>query len=112
MNTEPLFRSGEPFTEDTFLNDELDELYELTRKEIINIVGVDSCVLLVNMQYDDPVETEVFVFRTEEELADFLQGLMTMLEAFNIDIGAIVFAAPFRGNTNYMINNIRLPQLE
>lgn len=105
-NTDPL---------DDFLVKELIDEYGLTREDILNVVGSDTFVLSV---YEDlsPQEGEesivILQFSTEQELSDFLRGLLTMVQAFNIDPSKAFPVAPFRGDIDYMINNIRLRRLQ
>lgn len=92
------------------------EVYGISRKSILDDVGNDAVVLLIynklHPRGQHLTNITILEFSTEQELSDFLQGFMTMLQAFNIDPTKVFYAPPFRGNTNYMINNIILPPLE
>lgn len=97
-----------------YLGREIGDLNVLNRSEIQNLrtVGYNNYVLLVHTYYWPGLKIEGYVFGTKEELADFLRGFMTMTHAFNIPLHELIFAAPFRDNTDYMINNIRLPSFD
>lgn len=100
---------------DKFIVTELIDEYGLTRERILDVVEADTFVLLVYTGLSPQAEdenAEILKFDTEQELSDFLRGFLTMVSAFNINPSKAFPVLPFRGNTNYMINNIILPPLE
>lgn len=115
LETEISFQTGphEIADEDAYSNEDLDDLDELTRDNILNTVGSEVYVLLIyGTEGEEDINIDSYTFNTRQELADFLRGFMTMLSAFNISIQEAITTAPFRGNVDYTINNIRLPRLQ
>jgi len=89
------------------------EPYKENRQILITRHGNDSYILVVDDIYnpDDP-NYDVYIFDREQDLREFLQGLLTIVKAFNINPETVLLAAPFKGNQDYAIQGMNLPLMK
>lgn len=88
----------------------------LSREEFLKEFGSNVYILLVyealpTLTYPDP-PPQIFVFNQEMELREFLQGFITVLNAFHINPQYAFLRAPFRGDQDYAIQGLNLPILQ
>jgi hypothetical protein len=89
----------------------------LNRKSLIRL-HPDRYILPIYLRIPNPMghygpqlTIEVYVFPLEIEVREFLQGFLTILQAFHIDPERALPVAPFRNNQDYAIRGMNLPLL-
>ena len=55
---------------------------------------------------------DLYEFDTDIDLSEFIQGISTICQAFNVDIGKIILACPLHNRCSHYIQDITLPILE
>lgn len=83
------------------------------RDGLIKKIGTHDYFLVLR-SYAEPGDenVDILIFEAEHQLQEFLQGLLTILTSFNIDPSTVFAGAPFKGDQDYMINNVRYPSLK
>lgn len=71
---------------------------------------INEYAVWVHLQAEDE-KIALFSFPTEIQVREFLQGIFTMCDAFNIPREAALYCAPFHGDEDYAIQGMNLPIL-
>lgn len=84
----------------------------LNRQHLLQDFGPDVYILAVS-ESDQAFKpgAQIYTFTHALELREFLQGFITMLDAFHINPTEGFLVAPFKGNQDYAIQGMALPVL-